>query len=70
MSPVDSKGELIAEDDVQDIENPKEILGKRMDILIEITNGEVPHRLCKNVYCEYSLMLGNSEIQTYKTPKV
>ena len=64
--PLNEEGEAITdEDDI--IEDPTELLSKRLDFTISIEDGELPENLYKNTYCQYSLLKDDETFEIYKT---
>lgn len=61
LIPTDSEGiknlgeEMDESDDT--FEDPKELLGKRFDFKVIIESGKLPDNFCKNVYCEYKILM-------------
>ena len=62
--PVDIDGESeIPEDMIPD--SPDELIDQRMDFIVQISRAfELPEDFCKDIFCEYSLFLGDEKFTT------
>ena len=67
--PIDENGEPFNEDDNL-IEDPSELMGKKLDFLIIIDDAELAEAKCQDTYCEYSLMKDDFTFETFQTPIV
>ena len=73
--PTDSTGEKnlaeIMENDKEYIDDPRELLGKRIDFNIIIENVIIDKSICKESFIEYSLIINNElERKKFVTDKV
>lgn len=61
--PCDEEGEMVSEDDIPD--EPEELIEKRIDFKVEIKRAfNLPNDHCKDVFCEYSIFLGDEKFTT------
>lgn len=49
------------------IEDPNELLDKRLDFKVVIDSSTLPPHMCKDSYVEYSLMTQNGDQKTFRT---
>lgn len=67
--PVDENCTELETDKLEYIENPKELLDRRVDICLKIEEVNFKEDNYKDVYCEYNLLTSEG-INTFKTEKV
>jgi len=66
LVPLTENGEPMNDDD-DIIEDPTELVDKRLDFAIIIEDGELPEKFCRDTYCQYSLLKDDSSFEIYKT---
>jgi len=64
--PIDEYGEPLG-DNLDFVEDPSELLNKRLDFALEITKGEFEENLCRDTYCQYSLLTEDNDTQNFQT---
>ena len=69
MYPVDEHGTALGEN-ADIIEDPNELLDRRLDYAVEISKGEIRPDLCRDTYCQYSLATEDNEVETFNTVTV
>ena len=69
LVPLDEHGEALG-DKADFIEDPLELLNKRIDFGINIEYANLPNNLCQDTYCEYDLLCDDSVIRDFRTPPV
>jgi hypothetical protein len=52
------------------IDDPNELIGKKLEFIIQIDSAELPENFCQDTYCEYSLLTEDGKFTTYKTIQV
>lgn len=52
------------------IDDPNELIGKRVDFAIEIDNADLPANFCQDTFCRYMLLSENHELETFNTISV
>ena len=54
------------------IDDPREMLGRRLDFQIVIFNAVLPDDkfCCKDTFCEYTLMINEKETKSFRTDVV
>lgn len=52
------------------IDDPNELLGKRIDFAIEIDNADLPANFCQDTFCRYVFLNDNHEFETFNTVSV
>ena len=67
--PRDESGEPLGENS-DFVEDPSELLNKRLDFAIEIMNGELGDNVYRDTYCQYSLLTEEEESQNFQTVTV
>ena len=69
--PANERGESLEENSTEDdIEDPRELIGRRLDFLIKIDFAVLPEHLAKDTYVEYELMIDEKELTRNKTHTV
>jgi hypothetical protein len=52
------------------VEDPRELIDKRLDFKVCIERAELPENFCRDTYVEYSLLGDNGEFSIFKTQRV
>lgn len=66
MTPADESGEPLEGDKSEVVDDPRELLEKRMDFRLTIEKALFPDNYCKDIHCEYDI-LTDEGVKTFKT---
>lgn len=50
------------------VEDPRDLIGRRLDFAIRIDGGELPLSLCNDIFCKYTLQM-DEDVTEYHTKK-
>ena len=51
------------------VEDPRDLIGKRLDFVMKIEYGDIPVEICNDVFCKYTLMEGEDSLE-FTTEKI
>ena len=69
LVPLDENGEPLG-DKADFIEDPIELLNKRVDFGLNIEYANLPENICQDTYCEYNLLCDDAAMKDFKTVPV
>jgi len=66
LMPLDENGEQLG-DKADYIEDPQELLERRIDFSMNIDYAKLPENFCQDTYCEYTLLCDDGIMKDFKT---